>query len=89
MAQQGYVTLNGKERYRGSWPRDHKKPPAAVREAYDVLISRWLANGRKLPEDVVQVPSPVTTVNAVILAFVTYAEGHYLPAHGCARIGVG
>ena len=73
--QQGYVTLNGKEHYLGAWPQDRKTPPAEVRDNYDRLVSRWLANGRRLPEDQPAVSS--TSVNEVILAFVKYAASHY------------
>lgn len=76
--QQGYVTLSGKERYLGHWSRDQKKAPAEVREAYDTLISRWLANGRRLPEESPPCPTaPVATMNGVILKFVAWADGHY------------
>ena len=75
-SQQGYVTLNGREHYLGNWSRDQKKPPARVRDEYDTLISRWLANGRKLPHENEPASVP-TTVNAVILAFVKYAGDHY------------
>ncbi|MBP3960924.1 site-specific integrase [Gemmata sp. G18] len=76
-AQQGYVTLNGKEHYLGHWSRDQRKAPPSVRAEYDVLISRWLANGRKLPDE--STPArPVVTVNAVILAFVEHATGHHV-----------
>jgi integrase len=72
---QGYVTLNGKEHYLGHWSPDQKKPPAEVRDNYDRLISRWLTNGRRLPEE--QPTSSPTSVNEVILAFVRYAAAHY------------
>jgi integrase len=70
----GYVTLNGREHYLGHWPAASRRPPAAVQAAFDELIGRWLANGRRLPADD---PTPPTSVNDVILAFVRYASGHY------------
>ncbi|VTS00731.1 catalytic phage domain protein : Site-specific recombinase XerD OS=Singulisphaera acidiphila (strain ATCC BAA-1392 / DSM 18658 / VKM B-2454 / MOB10) GN=Sinac_1635 PE=4 SV=1: Phage_integrase [Gemmata massiliana] len=74
-AQQGYVTLNGKEHYLGYWSRDQRKAPPAVRAEYDAIIARWLAHGRKLP-DAIPTTSPVT-VNGIILPFVEYAEQHH------------
>ncbi|MBN9120809.1 MAG: hypothetical protein J0I06_16945 [Planctomycetes bacterium] len=69
-SEQGYVTLNGREHYLGHWPRGQRKAPPAVRSEYDLLIGRWLANGRRLPDETTPAaPAPVT-VNQVILAFV-------------------
>jgi integrase len=78
---QGYVTLNGREHYLGIWSRDQKKPPLAVRIAYDELMGRWLAGGRKLPDPTADGPQ-VRSVNAVIEAFLNYATGHYKPKRG-------
>lgn len=72
---QGYVTLNGREHYLGHWPVSRgKKPPPSVQAAYDDLIATWLANGRTLPDE-----RPVLTVNEVLLAYVKWAEQHYVP----------
>lgn len=45
----GVVTLNGKDCYLGHWPREARKPPAAVRQAYHALIAEWASNGCRLP----------------------------------------
>jgi hypothetical protein len=75
----GYVTLGGRERYCGQWPRGQKKAPPAVRAEYDRLISIWLAHGRTFPEPDQPAPPP-RTVDTIILAFTDYAEKHY---RGC------
>ena len=72
---QGYVTLNGREFYLGYWPASRgKKPPAHVQVEYDDLIAKWLANGRNLPDE-----RPALTVNEVLLAYLKWAEEHYVP----------
>jgi integrase len=72
---QGYVTLNGREHYLGHWPVSRgKKPPPSVQTAYDDLIAAWLANGRNLPDE-----RPALTVNEVLLAYLKWAEQHYVP----------
>lgn len=72
---QGYVTLNGREFYLGHWPASRgKKPPAHVQVEYDDLIAKWLANGRNLPDE-----RPALTVNEVLLAYLKWAEEHYVP----------
>jgi integrase len=73
---QGYVTLNGTEYYLGTWPAGHRRAPVAVRAAYDDLLVRWLAGGRRLPEEA---PPHQTTINEVIAAFVKWSEKHYAP----------
>ena len=72
---QGYVTLNGTEHYLGTWPADNRRAPVAVRAAYDDLLARWLAGGRRLPEAVPPPHQP--TVNEVIVAFVKWSQNHY------------
>ena len=72
---QGYVTLNGREFYLGHWPASRgKKPPAHVQGEYDDLIAKWLANGRNLPDE-----RPALSVNEVLLAYLKWAEEHYVP----------
>ena len=66
---QAVVRLNGKDHYLG--PFGSREAQAA----YDVLIQRWLANGRRLPDDAGG-PRPAT-VNELCLAFLRWAEGHY------------
>jgi integrase len=81
----GYVTLDGREHYLGHWSADQRKPPPAVRAAYDELVARWLAHGRRLPDESPQAPA---TVNEIILAFVKYAQGHYRERSGtvCSEV---
>ncbi|MBA4188838.1 MAG: hypothetical protein C0467_12645 [Planctomycetaceae bacterium] len=75
---QGYVTLNSREHYLGDWPaRSGKKPPPEVRARFDELIAKWLANGRQLPDE-----RPPLSVNEVLLAYVKWAETHYVPRRG-------
>jgi integrase len=76
-----YVTLEGREHYLGPWPADSRRPPPAAQAAYDVLIARWLANGRRLLDEQ-PTAEPTTVVNEVILAFVKYAQGHYTERTG-------
>lgn len=72
---QGYVTLNGREFYLGHWPASRgKKPPVHVQVEYDDLIAKWLTNGRNLPDE-----RPALTVNEVLLAYLKWAEEHYVP----------
>ena len=72
---QGYVTLNGRDFYVGNGPVSRgKKPPAHVQSAYDELIAKWLTNNRQLPEE-----RPLLTVSEVLLAYVKWAEQHYVP----------
>lgn len=69
------MTLNGREFYLGHWPVSRgKKPPPSVQAAYDDLIATWLANGRQVPEE-----RPPLSVNEVLLAYLTWAERHYVP----------
>ena len=73
--QQGYVTIQGREHYLGHWPsKSGKQAPAAVRSAYDDLIAKWLANGRRLPDE-----RPPITVNELLLAYLKWAETYYVP----------
>lgn len=72
-----YVTLNGKKYYLGPWPAELKQPPAAARAAHDEIVARWLANGRRLPDEL-PTAAATTTVNEIIIAYVKYAHGHYL-----------
>jgi hypothetical protein len=44
-----------------------------ARNAYEELVGRWLANGRRLPE----AKPDGATVNEIVLAFVRHAERHY------------
>ena len=69
---QGYVTLDGREHYLGHWPG--RRPPADVRARYDELIASWLANGKRLPPE-----STPVTANDLILAYLKWAEAHYVP----------
>ena len=72
---QGYVTLDGREYYLGDWPaRCGKKPPPEVRARFDELIAKWFANGRQLPDE-----RPPLSVNEVLLAYIKWAEVHYVP----------
>ena len=82
---QAYVTLDGREHYLGHWPPGQRKPPPAASAAYDELIARWLANGRRLPED--RTAGTPTTVNEAILGFVKFAQTHYAERAGttCAE----
>jgi hypothetical protein len=41
-SQQGVVTLNCRDHYLGPWPKGQRKPPAAIQDAYDALITEWL-----------------------------------------------
>jgi integrase len=75
----GYVTLGGREHYLGHWPAEQRKPPPAVRAAYDELVARWLAHGRRLPDETTQAP---VTMNEVLLGFIKYAQGHYRERSG-------
>ena len=63
-SKQGVVTLNGRDHYLGHWPDGKKKPPLNVQEAYDALISEWLANGRQSISE-----TPDLSVSELILAF--------------------
>jgi len=73
--EQGYVTLDGREHYLGHWPpRVGRRPPPDVQARYDELIAGWLANGKRLPSE-----STPLTINDLILAYVTWAETHYVP----------
>src|SRR5260370_20374594 len=56
-SRQGVVTLDGTDVYLGRWPADDESPPAEVRSAYDRLIARWLANGRRLPDEYRKIPA--------------------------------
>jgi hypothetical protein len=61
--------------YLGHWPaRAGRKAPPDVQARYDETIAAWLANGKKLPT-----PASQPSVNDVILAYVTWAEKHYVP----------
>lgn len=71
---QAVVTLDGKDRYLGSWPARMKTPPAAVQAAYDRLISEWLAGGRRLSADPI---GEAYSINQLILDFWRHAEQHY------------
>lgn len=79
-AGQGYVTLNGQEHYLGTWPGSRRRPPPQVQAAYDALIARWLAHGKRLPGDTAADDGP--TVNDVLLAWDKHAEGCYRPTKG-------
>jgi hypothetical protein len=71
---QGYVTLNGREHYLGDWHARCGKKPPEVRTRYDELIAKWLANGRQLPDE-----RPPLSINEVLLAYIKWAEKHYVP----------
>jgi hypothetical protein len=80
-SQRGVVTLNGVDVYLGLWPNRSRQAPPETRNAYDRLISEWLANSRRLPgED----PAKTVTVEELILAFWRYAEQHYRHDDGTA-----
>lgn len=69
------VTLGGKDHYLGPWPAELRKAPPDAREAYDRLIAKWLANGRRLAGAADDAPR--LTVNELILSFWRFAEEHY------------
>jgi integrase len=73
----GVVTLNGKDHYLGPWPAHCKKPPEAVRLAYDRLIAEWLAPGRQVRPEPAEDKAGALSVNEVMLAFICHAEQHY------------
>lgn len=63
------VTLNGKDHYLGMHGTN------ASKTAYDDLVARWLANGRRLPDDRDEVPA--ITVNELLAQFYRHAKQHY------------
>jgi len=63
---QAVVTLNGREIYLGK----HGTP--ASKAEYDRLIAIWLANGRRLPNDDIEL-----TVNELALEFWKHAERYF------------
>jgi hypothetical protein len=77
---QAVVRLNGKDYYLGGYGS------AQAKANYERLISRWLANGRNLPD-----PESGLTVNDIILAYDHHTEGYYQPSGkisselGCTR----
>ncbi len=78
--KRAYVSYDGgnKQKYfgvAGDWPDGKKKAPAQVRAEYDAWLGRWLAGGRKVPKD----DDEGLTVNQLVLAYDTYAEGYYKP----------
>jgi integrase len=73
----GVVTLNGRDVYLGSWPAGQKKPPAAVQAEYDRRIAEWLANGRRLQQEVPRESARSPSVSDLMLAFALHVEQHY------------
>ncbi len=64
---QAVISLDGKDHYLG--PHGFK----ASREAYDELISRWLANGRRLPET----PTDPLAVSELLIRFYRHGRQRY------------
>jgi len=64
------VTLNGKDFYLG--PYDDPES----RSRYDALITRWLANGRRLLPHEEEQPDD-TTINELVVAFWEHAQNYY------------
>lgn len=63
---QARVTIDGRDFYLGFYNS------AISRERYDRLIAEWIAAGRRLPCTTAEL-----SVKALILAFMTFAEGYY------------
>lgn len=70
--QLGYATLDGREFYFGHWPSKCRQPPPSVQAEYQALIAKWLANGKRLPEEQV-----VVSVNELILRHLEWAETNF------------
>src|SRR4051812_4403000 len=83
---QGVVTLNGRDRYLGTWPANMAAPPPAVQARYDALIAEWLAAGRTFspapPPAAPPAPPGCCSVAELVLAFMRHAEVHYRDDHG-------
>jgi integrase len=73
------VTLSGRDIYCGPWPQNLRKPPPEVREEYDRVVSEWLANGRRLADEV---HAEALTVSDIVERFWSHAELHYRRADG-------
>jgi integrase len=73
----GVVTLNGQDIYLGRWPAGQKKPPIAVQAEYDRRVSEWLANGRRLRQEIPQQGADSPSVSDLMLAFALHVELHY------------
>src|SRR4051794_4106729 len=63
---QAVIRLNGRDHYLGPFGSLEAKT------RYEDLISRWLANGRSLPD-----VKPQPTINDVLLAYLRWATIHY------------
>jgi integrase len=74
--ERAVVTIAGRDYYLGRWRLSERKPPAAVKQAYDALIAQWLAGGRYLP--VREAAKPALTLNDLVLAYWRFAEGYYV-----------
>src|SRR5208283_4891335 len=68
---QAVVTLNGKDHYLG------KHGSTASKEAYERLITEWLAHHRQLP-----CPKGGLVISQVILAFLRHAQDYYRKPDG-------
>ena len=68
------VTLGGTDHYLGPWPANMKKPPPAVKAAYDARIAEWLTGGRL---SISHEQAQIVTVAQLIEAFWKHAEQHY------------
>src|SRR5262245_53438153 len=84
--KRGVVTLSGHDHYLGPWPQDRPVPPDDVKAAYDEIIARWLAHGRRPLHAPAAVGDPAAppplTVAGLILAYWPHAELHYRDADG-------
>jgi integrase len=80
-AKQGVVRLNRHDHYLGRWTDG--RPPDAVQENYDRLITRWLANGRR-PVSVTggDVADAGPTVYRLIIEYMDHAVVYYRRADG-------
>ena len=70
---QAVVTLDGRDHYLGKWGSD------ASQASYDSLISCWMANGRRLPQDD---PRPTLTIRSLAAAYLKHAEAYYRKPDG-------
>lgn len=90
----GVVRLNGHDFYlckSGEWPRHQKQAPAAVEAAYNALISRWLAGGRRplhaQPAAPAGPPKTRVSIAELVLAFMQHARVYYRRTHDGSQTG--
>lgn len=83
---QAIVTLSGKDFYLGPYG---SKPSKAE---YDRVLAEWLANGRRLPANVVAKPEPPFSVVRLCAAYLEFAQTYYrkdgLPTKSLIRVKV-